>query len=128
MFFKIDVRSRYHQIIVKGEDIPKMAFRTRYGHYEFTIMSFGLTNATFVFMDYMNRTFRPYLDKFVVAFIDDILVYPKSKKEHEEHLRIALEVLKERMLYVKLSKCEFWMKVVKFLGHGVWWGNICEPK
>ena len=128
MFFKIDVRSRYHQIIVKGEDIPKMAFRTRYGHYEFTIMSFGLTNATSVFMDYMNRTFRPYLDKFVVAFIDDILVYPKSKKEHEEHLRIALEVLKERMLYVKLSKCEFWMKVVKFLGHGVWWGNICEPK
>ena len=105
-----------------------MAFRTRYGHYEFTIMSFGLTNVTSVFMDYMNRTFRPYLDKFVVAFIDDILVYPKSKKEHEELLRIALEVLKERMLYVKLSKCEFWMKVVKFLGHGVWWGNICEPK
>ena len=98
MFFKINLRSGYHQIRVKGEDIPKTAFRTRHGQYEFIVMSFGLTNAPTVFMDYMDRIFRPYLDKFVVVFIDDIMVYSKSKKEHKEYLRIVLEVLKERKL------------------------------
>nr|XP_029153239.1 uncharacterized protein LOC112775620 [Arachis hypogaea] len=120
VFSKIDLRSGYHQIRVKEDDIPKTAFRTRYGHYEFAVMSFGLTNAPAVFMDYMNRVFRPFLDKFVVVFIDDILVYSKTVKEHEEHLRIVLQILKERKLYAKLSKCEFWKEEVKFLGHVVY--------
>ena len=98
MFYKINLRSGYHQIRVKGEDIPKTAFRTRHRQYECIVMSFGLTNAPTVFMDYMDRIFRPYLDKFVVVFIDDIMVYSKSKKEHKEYLRIVLEVLKERKL------------------------------
>ncbi|XP_020961299.1 uncharacterized protein LOC107647278 [Arachis ipaensis] len=124
VFSKIDLRSSYHQIRVKEDDIPKTAFRTRYGHYEFTVMSFGLTNAPAVFIDYMNRVFRPFLDKFVVVFIDDILVYSKTAKEHEEHLRIVLQILKERKLYAKLSKCEFWKEEVKFLGHVVSKGGI----
>ncbi|XP_020989576.1 uncharacterized protein LOC110276798 [Arachis duranensis] len=107
VFSKIDLRSGYHQIRVKEDDIPKTAFRTRYGHYEFAVMSFGLTNAPTLFMDYMNRVFRPFLDKFMVVFIDNILVYSKTVKEHEEHLRIVLQILKERKLYAKLSKCEF---------------------
>ena len=104
---------------VKVEDISKTAFRTRYGHYEFLVMPFGLTNAPAVFMDYMNRIFRPYLDQFVVVFIDDILVYSRSKVEHEQHLRTVLNVLRDRQLYAKLSKCEFWLSEVKFLGHVV---------
>ncbi|XP_020963973.1 uncharacterized protein LOC110265353 [Arachis ipaensis] len=124
VFSKIDLRSGYHQIRVKEDDIPKTAFRTRYGHYEFAVMSFGLTSAPAVFMDYMNRVFRPFLDKFVVVFIDDILVYSKTAKEHEEHLRIVLQILKERKLYAKLSKCEFWKEEVKFLGHVVSKGGI----
>ena len=87
-------------------------------------MSFGLTNAPAVFMDYMNRIFRPYLDKFVVVFIDDILIYSKTHEEHEQHLRLVLEVLKEKKLYAKLSKCEFWLEEVKFLGHVVSKGGI----
>ncbi|XP_061366444.1 uncharacterized protein LOC133309664 [Gastrolobium bilobum] len=117
VFSKIDLRSGYHQIKIKTEDIPKTAFRTRYGHYEYLVMPFGLTNAPAVFMDYMNRIFRPYLDQFVVVFIDDILIYSKDKEEHKEHLRIVLQILKDKQLYAKLSKCEFWMEEVKFLGH-----------
>ncbi|XP_052723068.1 uncharacterized protein LOC108318967 [Vigna angularis] len=107
VFSKIDLRSGYHQIRVKEEDIQKTAFRSRYGHYEYVVMPFGVTNAPAVFMEYMNRIFRPYLDKFVVVFIDDILIYSKTQDEHEEHLRIVLGVLREKELYAKLSKCEF---------------------
>jgi RNase H-like domain found in reverse transcriptase/Reverse transcriptase (RNA-dependent DNA polymerase)/Retroviral aspartyl protease/Integrase zinc binding domain/Retrotransposon gag protein len=119
VFSKIDLRSGYHQIRVRAEDVPKTAFRTRYGHYEFLVMPFGLTNAPAVFMDYMNRIFRPYLDKFVVVFIDDILIYSKSVEEHREHLHSVLRILRDHTLYAKLSKCEFWLKEVKFLGHVV---------
>ncbi|GJX89491.1 putative reverse transcriptase domain-containing protein [Tanacetum coccineum] len=109
IYSKIDLRSGYHQLRVREEDIPKTAFRTRYGHYEFQVMSFGLTNAPAVFMDLMNRVCKPYLDKFVIVFIDDILIYSKSKKEHEEHLRQILKLLKKEELYAKFSKCEFWI-------------------
>ncbi|XP_028807167.1 uncharacterized protein LOC114761882 [Neltuma alba] len=119
IFSKIDLRSGYHQLRVRSEDIPKTVFRTRYGHYEFLVMPFGLTNAPAIFMDYMNRIFRPYLDKFVVIFIDDILIYSKDEEEHKQHLRIVLQLLREHKLYAKLSKCEFWLKEVKFLGHVV---------
>nr|KYP49089.1 Transposon Ty3-I Gag-Pol polyprotein [Cajanus cajan] len=117
VFSKIDLRSGYHQIRVRAEDVPKTAFRTRYGHYEYLVMPFGVTNAPGVFMDYMNRIFHPYLDRFVVVFIDDILVYSKTREEHAEHLRIVLQTLKEKQLYAKLSKCEFWLNSVSFLGH-----------
>nr|GFA62697.1 retrotransposon protein, putative, Ty3-gypsy subclass [Tanacetum cinerariifolium] len=101
--------SGYHQLRVHEEDIPKTAFRTRYGHYEFQVMPFGLTNAPAIFMDLMNRVYKPYLDKFVMAFIDLILIYSKDKKEHEEHLKIILEFLKKDKLYTKFSKCGFWL-------------------
>ncbi|GJY81227.1 putative reverse transcriptase domain-containing protein [Tanacetum coccineum] len=114
-FSKIDLRSGYHQLRVHKDDIPKTAFRTRYRHFEFTVMPFGLTNAPAVFMDLMNRVCKPYLDKFVIIFIDDILVYSKSKDEHEVHLRLVLELLKKEELYAKFSKCEFWLQEVKFL-------------
>ena len=117
VFSKIDLRSGYHQIRVRKEDIPKTAFRTRYGHYEYLVMPFGVTNAPTVFMDYMNRIFHEFLDKFVVVFIDDILIYSKSTEEHSEHLRIVLQILKERKLFAKLSKCEFWLSQIQFLGH-----------
>ncbi|GJT63943.1 putative reverse transcriptase domain-containing protein [Tanacetum coccineum] len=116
-FSKIDLRSRYHQLRVHEDDIPKTAFRTRYGHFEFTVMPFGLTNAPAVFMDLMNRVCRPYLDKFVIVFIDDILIYSKTQEEHVEHLRLVLELLKKEKLYAKFSKCEFWLREVQFLGH-----------
>ncbi|GJS14476.1 putative reverse transcriptase domain-containing protein [Tanacetum coccineum] len=114
---KIDLRSSYHQLRVREEDIPKTTFKTRYGHYEFQVMPFGLTNAPVVFMDLMNRVCKPYLDKFVIVFIDDILMNSKNKQEHEEHLKLILELLKKEELYAKFSKCEFWIPKVHFLGH-----------
>ncbi|GJU51457.1 putative reverse transcriptase domain-containing protein [Tanacetum coccineum] len=117
VYSNIDLRSGYHQLRVREEYIPKTAFRTRYGHYEFQVMPFGLTNAPAVFMDLMNRVCKPYLDKFVIVFIDDILIYSKNKEEHEEHLKQILELLKKEELYVKFSKCEFWIPIVQFLEH-----------
>ncbi|KAF5804296.1 putative nucleotidyltransferase, Ribonuclease H [Helianthus annuus] len=116
-FSKIDLRSGYHQLKVQEEDIPKTAFRTRYGHYEFTVMPFGLTNAPAAFMDMMNRICKPYLDKFIIVFIDDILIYSKSKDEHAKHLHLLLSLLRKEKLYAKFSKCEFWLEQVQFLGH-----------
>ncbi|KAD6118893.1 hypothetical protein E3N88_10164 [Mikania micrantha] len=116
-FSKIDMRSGYHQLRIQEEDISKTAFHTRYGHYEFMVMPFGLTNAPAVFMDLMNRVCKPYLDQFVIAFIDDILIYSKSEKEHEQHLKPILELLKNEQLYAKFSKCEFWLREVQFFGH-----------
>ncbi|GJU10213.1 putative reverse transcriptase domain-containing protein [Tanacetum coccineum] len=118
-FSKIDLRSGYHQLRVHEDDIPKTAFRTRYGHFEFTVMPFGLTNAPAVFMDLMNRVCKPYLDKFVIVFIDDILIYSKTKEDHEVHLGLVLELLRKEKLYAKFSKCEFWLQEVHFLGHVV---------
>ena len=117
VFSKIDMRSGYYQLRVKDVDVSKTALRTRYGHYEFLVMAFGLTNAPTSFMDLMNRVFRPYVDQFVVVFIDDILVYSKDEREHEQHLRIVMETLREKKLYAKLSKCDFWLKEVSFLCH-----------
>ncbi|GJY15520.1 putative reverse transcriptase domain-containing protein [Tanacetum coccineum] len=117
VYSKIDLRSGYHQLRIREEDIPITAFRTRYGHYEFQVMPFGLTNAPAVFMDLMNRVCKPYLDKFVIVFIDDILIYSKNKEEHEKHLKIILELLKNEQLYAKFSKCDFWLESVQFLGH-----------
>ncbi|GKC50583.1 putative reverse transcriptase domain-containing protein [Tanacetum coccineum] len=117
VYSKIDLRSRYHQLRVREEDIPKTAFRTRYGYYEFQVMPFGLTNAPAVFMDLMNQDCKLYLDRFVIVFIDDILIYSKSRKEHEGHLKLILKLLKEEELYAKFSKCEFWLSKVQFLSH-----------
>ncbi|GKE14001.1 putative reverse transcriptase domain-containing protein [Tanacetum coccineum] len=111
------IRPSYHQLRVRDEDIPKTAFRMRYGHYEFQVMSFGLTNAPAVFMDLMNRVCKPYLDKFVIVFIDDILIYSRNKEEHKDHLRTILELLKKEKLYARFSKCDFWISIVQFLGH-----------
>ncbi|KAH0679850.1 hypothetical protein KY284_020935 [Solanum tuberosum] len=116
-FSKIDLRSGYHQLKVRECDISKTTFRTRYGHYEFLVMSFGLTNAIAAFMDLMNRVFKPYLDMFVIVFIDDILIYLRNKEDHVSHLRIVLQTLKDKQLYAKFSKCEFWLESVAFLGH-----------
>jgi hypothetical protein len=119
VFSKIDLRSGYYQLRVRPEDVPRTAFRTRYGHFEFLVMPFGLTNAPAAFMDLMNRVFQPYLDRFVIVFIDDILVYSRSEAEHVEHLRIVLQILRDRELYAKLDKCEFWLSQIHFLGHVV---------
>ncbi|KAL0561571.1 hypothetical protein IC582_002005 [Cucumis melo] len=116
MFSKIDLRSGYHQLRIKDGDVPKTAFRSRYGHYKFIVMSFGLTNAPAVFMDLMNKVFREFLDTFVIVFIDDILIYSKTEAEHEEHLRMVLQTLRDNKQF---SKCEFWLKQVSFLGHVV---------
>ena len=117
VFSKIDLRSGYHQLRIRDSDIAKTAFRSRYGHYEFVVMPFGLTNAPAAFMDLMNRAFRPYLDRFVIVFIDDILVYSKSEKLHSKHLSLVLQTLRCAELYAKFSKCEFWLDSVGFLGH-----------
>jgi len=117
VFSKIDLRSGYHQIKIRVEDIPKTVFSTRYGLYEYLVMCFGLTNASAHFMYHMNSVFMPELNKFVVVFIDDILVYSKNEEEHAEYLRIVLQRLREHKLYAKFSKCDFWLKEVQFLGH-----------
>jgi hypothetical protein len=117
VFSKIDLRSGYHQMRIQESDIPKTAFRTRHGLYEYTVMSFGLMNAPTYFMYLMNKVFMEYLDKFVVVFINDILIYSKTEAEHEEHLRLVLEKLRANQLYTKSSKCEFWLTQVAFLGH-----------
>ena len=117
VFSMIDLRYGYYQLRVKEVYVPKTAFRTRYDHYEFLVKPFGLTNAPTTYMDLMNRVFQPYVDQFVVVFIDDILVYFKDAQEHEQHLRIVFETLRENRLYAKLSKCDFWLKEASFLGH-----------
>jgi hypothetical protein len=124
IFLKIDLRSRYHQLKIRAIDIPKTTFITRYGLYEYTVMSFGLTNAPSYVMYLMNKVFVEYLDKFVVVFIDDILIFSKNEEEHDEHLRLVLQKLRENQLYVKLSKCEFWLREVLFLGHIISEGGI----
>ncbi|KAI3797433.1 hypothetical protein L1987_32690 [Smallanthus sonchifolius] len=116
-FSKIDLRSGYHQLKVREEDIPNTAFRTRYGHFEFRVMSFGLTNAPAAFMDLMNRVCRPMLDRSVIVFIDDILNYSKNEGDHACHLKEVLEALMREKLYAKFSKCAFWLREVQFLGH-----------
>ena len=117
VFSKIDLRSSYHHVRIKDEYIHKTAFRTRYGHYEFVVVPFGLTNALTTFMCLMNNVFSRYLDKFVLVFFDDILVYSKNEKEHEEHLRLTLNLLRKHQLYAKISKCDFYRDRIQYLGH-----------
>ncbi|GKB96809.1 putative reverse transcriptase domain-containing protein [Tanacetum coccineum] len=117
VYSKIDLRSSYHQLRVREEDIPKTAFKTRCGHYDFHVMPFRLTNAPEVFMDLMNWVCKPYLDKFVIGLIDEILIYSNSKEEHKENLKLILELLKKEELYAKFSKCEFWLSKVQFPGY-----------
>jgi hypothetical protein len=117
IFSKFDLRFFYHQVRIKEEDISNTTFITRYGNYEFTVVSFGLSNAPSIFMFLMNGVFREYLDKFVILFLDDILIYSKSKEEHEKHLRIMFQFLREHKLYPKLSKCIFYQKKIHYLGH-----------
>ncbi|GKF00991.1 putative reverse transcriptase domain-containing protein, partial [Tanacetum coccineum] len=117
VYSKIDLRSGYHQLRIHEEDIPITAFRTRHGHYEFQVMPFGLTNAPAVFMDLMNHVCKPYLDKFMIVFIDDILIYSKNKEEHGKHLKTILNLLRSKKLYAKFSKCDFWVDSMQFLGH-----------
>ena len=117
IFSKIDLRHGYHQLKIKDVVVHKTTIRTQYGHYEFLVMPFGLTNAPAAFMDLMNCVFGPYVDQFVVVFIDDILVYSKDRENHNTHLRVVLETLRKEQLYAKLSKCEFWLNEVSFLGH-----------
>jgi hypothetical protein len=124
VFSKIDLRSGYHQMKIRPYDIPKTTFSTRYGLYEFTVMSFGLTNAPAYFMNLMNKVFMEYLDRFVMVFIDNILIYSKNYSDHEEHLWMALQKLWDNQLYAKFSKCEFWLDEVLFLGHIISKGGI----
>jgi hypothetical protein len=124
VFSKIDLRSGYHQLKIRASDTPKTAFITRYGLYEYTVMSFGLTNAPAYFMYLMNKVFMEYLDKFMVVFIDDILIFSKNEEEQDEHLCLVLQKLRENQLYAKLSKCKFWLKEVLFLGHIISEGGI----
>jgi hypothetical protein len=124
VFSKINLRLRYHQLKIRESDIPKTAFYTRYGLYEYTVMSFGLTNAPIYFMYLINKVFMKYLDRFVIVFIDDILIFSKTMEEHEEHLRLVLEKLRSNHLYAKFSKCEFWLTEVVFLGHVISAGGV----
>jgi hypothetical protein len=124
IFSKIDLRSGYYQMKIRPSDIPKTDFSTRYGLYEFTVMSFGLTNAPAYFMNLMNKVFMEYLDRFVVVFIDDILIYSRNGSDHEQHLRLVLQKLRDNQLYAKFSKCEFWIDKVPFLGHIISNGGI----
>ncbi|KAL0553649.1 hypothetical protein IC582_007549 [Cucumis melo] len=119
IFSKIDLRSGYHKSRIRDSDIPKTAFCSRYGRYEFIVMSFGLTNASAVFMDLMNRMFKDFLDTFIIVFVDDILIYSKTEAEHEKQLHKVLETLRANKLYAKFFKCEFWLKKVTFLDHVV---------
>ena len=119
VYSKINLGTGYHQLKVRETDIPKTAFRTSYGHFEFTVMPFGLMNVLATFMDLMHRVFQPYLDQFVVVFVDDILIYSQLEWEHEYHLRIVLQLLRDHHLYAKFSKCEFWLTEVRFLGYVV---------
>jgi hypothetical protein len=124
IFSKIDLRSGYHQLKIWESDIPKTTFCTRYGLYEYTMMSFGLTNAPAYFMYLMNKVFMEYLDRFIIVFIDDILIFSKTTEEHEEHLRLVLEKLRSNQLYAKFSKCEFWLTEVAFFGHVISAGGV----
>ena len=117
VYSKIDLCTGYHHPRVREADIPKTAFRTRYGHFEFTVMLFGLMNAPATFIDLMHKVFQPYLDQFVVVFVDDILIYSQLEREHEDHLRVVLQLLRDHQLYVKFSKCGFWLIEVRFLRH-----------
>jgi hypothetical protein len=117
IFSKIDLRSGYHHVRIRYEDIHKTDFRTIYGHYEFVVVPFGLTNAPATFMCLMNNILIKLLDRFVFFFIDDILIYSKNREEHEEHLKLILQVLREHQLYAKLSKSDFFQKKVHYLGH-----------
>ena len=119
VYSKIDHRTDYHLLRVREAYIPRTVFRTRYGHFKFIVMPFRLTNAPVALMDLMHRVFQPYLDLFFVVFIDDILFYSKSEEEHEDHLRIVFDALRDHQLYAKFSKCKFWLTKVKFLGHVV---------
>ncbi|WMV46266.1 hypothetical protein MTR67_039651 [Solanum verrucosum] len=116
-FSKIDLRSGYHQLRVKENDILKTSFRTRYGHFEYLVMSFGLTNAPATFLNLINKVVRQYLDMFVIVFIDDILIYSRSEDEHIDHLRTVFQILNDQQLFAKFSKCEFWLRSVAFFGH-----------
>ena len=116
-FSKIDLRVGYHQLRARDQEIQKTTFQTRYGHFEFLVMPFGLTNAPTMFMALMNRVFAPCLDKFIIVFIDDILVYSKSTEEHADHLRTSLQLLRIHQLYAKIENCDFWLEQVAFMGH-----------
>jgi hypothetical protein len=124
VFSKIDLKSRYHQLKIRASNIPKISFITRYGLYEYIVMSFGLTNALTYFMYLMNKVFMEYLDKFVVVFIDNILIFSKNEEEHDKHLCLVFQKLRDNQLYAKLNKCEFWLKEVAFVGHIVSEGGI----
>jgi hypothetical protein len=124
IFSKIYLRSGYHQLKIRESDIPKTTFYTQYGLYEYTVMSFGLTNTSAYFMYLMNKVFMEYLDKFFVVFIDDILIFSKTEEEHEKHLRLVLEKPRSNKLYAKFSKCEFWLTKVTLLGHVISAGGV----
>jgi hypothetical protein len=127
IFSKIDLRSGYHQVQIKDEDIHKKSFRIRYGHYEFVVVPFGLTNAPATFMCLMDNAINKLLDRFVLVFIDDILIYSKSREEHEEHIKLVLQVLRQYQLYAKFGKCDFFQKQVHYLGHVIYEGVAVDP-